>query len=265
MPYRTGRGSDDLSHAIRPAVHRRRHRHRRRQRARGFLCGRESQRTVAVVGWWASDMQTILLTLVLGLATPLVGDGLQAVPPRMPAQTGASAHRMPMIPSEILVRPIDVRTGIGQAHDAIEGISPEAQTYYDQGLSYLHNYVWIEAARSFNQALRLDSHLALAYVGLSVAHDQINQRAAAHDMLDRARRLQPAGHTNDGTSPSASVNWRPRTRRRIRKSSPYTGRNSTRRWSSFLAMSNLAGARRRRSFCSGRSGTRQPGDRRTFL
>jgi tetratricopeptide (TPR) repeat protein len=99
---------------------------------------------------------------------------------------------MPMIPSEILVRPIDVRTGIGQAHDAIEGISPEAQTYYDQGLSYLHNYVWIEAARSFNQALRLDSHLALAYVGLSVAHDQLNQRAAAHDMLDRARRLQPA-------------------------------------------------------------------------
>ena len=65
-----------------------------------------------------------------------------------------------MIPSEILVRPIDLRSGIGQAHDPIQGISAEAQKYYDQGLSYLHNYVWIDAARSFNQALRIDSPLA---------------------------------------------------------------------------------------------------------
>jgi len=98
---------------------------------------------------------------------------------------------MPMVPSELLVRSIDVRTGIGHAHDAIEGISPEAQQYYDQGLSYLHNYVWIEAARSFNQALRLDAHLALAFVGLSVAHDELNQRNAAHEALEKARRLEP--------------------------------------------------------------------------
>ena len=35
--------------------------------------------------------------------------------------------------------------------------SPEAQRFYDQGLAYLHNYVWIEAARSFHQALRARS------------------------------------------------------------------------------------------------------------
>src|SRR4029077_3063816 len=96
--------------------------------------------------------------------------------------------------SEILVRPIDLRTGIGHAHDAVDGSSPEGQTYYDQGLSYLHNYVWFDAARSFNQALGLDSHLAMAYVGLSIAHDELNQRAAGHDALEHARQLAGGAH-----------------------------------------------------------------------
>jgi tetratricopeptide (TPR) repeat protein len=98
---------------------------------------------------------------------------------------------MPIVPSELMVRPIDLRASVGHAHDAIQGISAEAQNYYDQGLSYLHNFVWIEAARSFNQALRLDSQLVLAYVGLSIAHDELNQRKAAHDALDNARHLEP--------------------------------------------------------------------------
>jgi tetratricopeptide (TPR) repeat protein len=106
-------------------------------------------------------------------------------------QNASPAHIMPVVPPELLVRAIDLRTNIGYTRDAIEGVSPEAQKFYDQGLSYLHNYVWIEAARSFNQALRLDSHLALAYVGLSVAHDELNQRQAAHEALDSARRLEP--------------------------------------------------------------------------
>ena len=110
---------------------------------------------------------------------------------RTATQETASAHRMPMIPAEVLTRPIGVTTGIGQAHDAVQGLSPEAQTFYDQGLSYLHNYIWIEAARSFNQAIRLDPRLALAYVGLSVAYDEMNQRAAARDALERARLIAP--------------------------------------------------------------------------
>jgi len=153
-------------------------------------------------------MRTVLVLLGLGFAAPLMRDGLKAVPythilaapltrdglQAIPTtQSATSAHTMPIVPSELLVRPIDVRANVGHAHDAIEGVSPEAQRYYDQGLSYLHNFVWIEAARSFNQALRLDSHLALAYVGLSVAHDELNQRAAAHEALERARRLEPTG------------------------------------------------------------------------
>jgi len=74
------------------------------------------------------------------------------------------------VPRELLERPLPLRQGIGKIHEAVTTISPEAQAYYDQGLAYLHSFVWIEAARSFHQALRLDPSLAMAYVGLSDAY-----------------------------------------------------------------------------------------------
>ena len=63
-----------------------------------------------------------------------------------------------------------MRAGIGSAHDPVATASPQAQAFYDQGLAYLHSYVWLEAARSFNQALRLDPKLALAHAGLPIAY-----------------------------------------------------------------------------------------------
>jgi hypothetical protein len=54
--------------------------------------------------------------------------------------------------------------GIGSAHDAVSTASKQAQAFYDQGLACLHSYVWLEAARSFNQALALDPKLALAHL-----------------------------------------------------------------------------------------------------
>src|SRR5262245_28050137 len=99
------------------------------------------------------------------------------------------AHRMPVVPQAVLERPIELRANIGVSHDRVEGTSPEAQRLHDQGLSYLHNYVWIEAARSSSQALRLDPRLMLAQIGLSTAYEQLNQRAAGHTALDRARAI----------------------------------------------------------------------------
>jgi tetratricopeptide (TPR) repeat protein len=74
------------------------------------------------------------------------------------------------VPREVLERPLPLRQGIGKVHEEVTTSSPEAQAYYDQGLAYLHSYVWIEAARSFHQALRLDPSMAMAYVGLSDAY-----------------------------------------------------------------------------------------------
>lgn len=74
------------------------------------------------------------------------------------------------VPREILERPVTLRPGVGVVHDKVTTSSPQAQAFYDQGLAYLNSYVWIEAARSFNQALRFDPSLAMAYLGLSDAY-----------------------------------------------------------------------------------------------
>src|SRR5262249_19831559 len=52
-----------------------------------------------------------------------------------------------------------------------------------------HSYVWIEAARSFNQAIRLDSNMAMAYVGLSRAYSGLNSNSAALAAVDQAQSL----------------------------------------------------------------------------
>jgi len=87
-----------------------------------------------------------------------------------------------------------LRTGIGTIHEEVSTRSKRAQQFYDQGLAYLQSYVWIEAARSFHQALGDDPHLALAYVGLSYAYSPMDFLAAKTD-LDQAQSM--AGGVTD--------------------------------------------------------------------
>jgi tetratricopeptide (TPR) repeat protein len=85
-----------------------------------------------------------------------------------------------------------LRDGLGQVHEKVTTSSTEAQKYYDQGLAYLHSYVWIEAARSFNQALRLDPKIAMAYVGLSRTYSGLTDPKAALEALQKAQALAPS-------------------------------------------------------------------------
>jgi tetratricopeptide (TPR) repeat protein len=96
------------------------------------------------------------------------------------------------VPREILDRPVSLHEGLGPVHEKVTTSSPEAQKYYDQGLAYLHSYVWIEAARSFNQALRLDPKLAMAYVGLSRTYSGLTDSKAAREALQKAQALAPS-------------------------------------------------------------------------
>ena len=95
---------------------------------------------------------------------------------------------------DLAQRPVPVRAGIGSARDGVSTTSKDAQAFYDQGLAYLHSYVWLEAARSFNQALRLDPKLAMAHAGLSIAYTELNAAPAAHAALDRAKALASTDH-----------------------------------------------------------------------
>jgi protein-disulfide isomerase len=96
------------------------------------------------------------------------------------------------IPREILERPVALRTDIGNLHEKVSTSSKEAQAFCDQGLNYLASYVWIEAARSYQQALRLDPNLAAGYLGLARVYVALEDYAAARSSLDKAQSL-PAG------------------------------------------------------------------------
>jgi tetratricopeptide (TPR) repeat protein len=100
-----------------------------------------------------------------------------------------AGHVVPSIPQQLLERPVTIRTGIGTVHDDAGTKSVAAQRFYDQGLAYLHNFVWIEAARSFHQALRLDANLALAQVGLSYAYIELNKPPEAQQAIAKAQTL----------------------------------------------------------------------------
>ena len=141
-----------------------------------------------------------------------------------------------------------IRTGIGAVHDDAATKNAEAQRFYDQGLAYLHNYVWIEAARSFHQALRLDPQLALAHVGLSYAYIELNKTAQARQAIDdRAdARREVLAITSSVTSTRARCRWRRRMRPAIRRSSPPIASRSTPRsprfqttWNSCCAAASL--------------------------
>ena len=128
------------------------------------------------------------------------------------------------VPREILDRPVPLRTGIGTVHETASTSSPEAQSFYDQGLAYLHSFVWIEAIRSFHQALRADPNLAMAYLGLADAYVGLHDPATARAAFERASSFEKklnerertwlaireaeVAYAEDGSNPDVYVAYR---------------------------------------------------------
>ena len=99
---------------------------------------------------------------------------------------------------DVATRPVPLRTGIGSAHDAVKTASAEAQKFYDQGFAYLHSYVWLEAARSFNQALRIDPNLAMARYYPPRTHPQVTDQAYLANWNNKQARGTRAADDNFG-------------------------------------------------------------------
>lgn len=114
-----------------------------------------------------SILAVAVLSVVLILARPA---------PSVAQDDPHAACAMPpsYVPAELLERAVPLREGVGNSRQKVTTASPEAQAFYDQGLNYLESYVWIEASRSFHQALRSDPKLAMAYVGLSRVHSGLD-------------------------------------------------------------------------------------------
>jgi tetratricopeptide (TPR) repeat protein len=92
------------------------------------------------------------------------------------------------VPLDLMQRPITIQKDVGLVHEAVTTKSPEAQAFYDQGVALLHSFAFIDAARSFHQALRHDPALAMAYVGLSRAYSYW-EVPPAQEMVAKAETL----------------------------------------------------------------------------
>ena len=107
----------------------------------------------------------------------------------------AGLDQIPSISSpEIMERPVTIDPGAGRMHQQVSTDSPEAQAFYDQGIAYLHSYVWVEAARSFHEALRHDPDLAMAELGLAKSYFNSDALVDAFDHMKKAALLAAQGN-----------------------------------------------------------------------
>jgi protein-disulfide isomerase/Tfp pilus assembly protein PilF len=155
-----------------------------------LIVHRSSFSTLRLVSFWEVALRPGRRVLLLFCFLPL------CVTPLRAQHASHEAHEnVGWIPRDILEHPVSLRHDIGNVHEKVSTASNEAQAFYDQGVNYLSSYVWIEAARSFHQAARLDPGLAAAYLGLSNVYVALLDVPAARSALDKAQSLS-AGVTD---------------------------------------------------------------------
>jgi tetratricopeptide (TPR) repeat protein len=106
------------------------------------------------IGWAAAGV-----LLASGWAAIAQSSGNAAMPPM------EGMHAFP--PPDQLPVPIRM-TGIGNSHITIRA-TPEAQAWFDQGLTLMHDFWDYESAKAFEQAIRVDPRCAMCYWGLAQA------------------------------------------------------------------------------------------------
>jgi len=104
------------------------------------------------------------------------------------------ADAQPIPPPEQLPAPVKM-TGIGNSHIAIKA-SPEAQAWFDQGLSLLHDFWEYESAKAFEQGIRVDPNCAMCYWGLAKAEVWRGDEAEAYGKKALAKAVELKGHSS---------------------------------------------------------------------
>ena len=118
--------------------------------------------------------------------------------PAAASHAGCAAPGDP-VEAALLERPTVLKSNVGQVHQKVTTPSEQAQAFYDQGLTYLHHYVWIEAARSFHEALRRDPDCAMCWMGLARAEQGIERLEATAAAIAKARALAPKATAREQT------------------------------------------------------------------
>ncbi len=66
-------------------------------------------------------------------------------------------------------KPAVLMSGLGEHHHPVSTKNPEAQRFFDQGLTYIFAFNHDEAVRSFKRAAELDPNMAMAHWGIALA------------------------------------------------------------------------------------------------
>ena len=93
------------------------------------------------------------------------------------------------VPNTLLKQPVALRQNVGQFPTPTSTKNEKAQAFFEQGMGYLHGYSLVEAARSFHEALRNDSTLVMAHVGLSRVYMELDDNKAARKAAETAKGL----------------------------------------------------------------------------
>jgi hypothetical protein len=148
------------------------------------------------------------LVLLCGCVLIGVGCSKSATPPTMavsPTPTanplGPGGHQMSRLPTTTSewAHGAMMFAGLGDVHRPITSRSPEAQRYFDQGLSLMWAFNHDEATRSFAKAAELDPACASCFWGVSLTVGPnynlpflIDQRAkVAYQALQQAQQNAP--------------------------------------------------------------------------
>jgi len=123
-------------------------------------------------------------------------------------------------------RPVELLADLGHHHHPITTQNPEAQKFFDQGLTLLYGFNHAEAARYFQRAAELDPEAAMPYWGLALsigpnyndtAVDQTRASAtyeAVQAALARAAKASPREQAyiravaERYASPDANADWK---------------------------------------------------------
>ena len=120
----------------------------------------------------------------------------------------------PMVPARLL-------PGMGDTNMPVTTTSEQARRFFNQGVSQMHSFWFVESERSFLQAAELDPDMAMAYWGISVsaAGDYRPAFQLLRDPYDGGRTPAgaPAPDAIQRTTNGAAVDGRIRARESITK------------------------------------------------
>ena len=139
-------------------------------------------------------MKRLGLLLVLLFVTARLGAADQPL-----SHAGCAAMGGDTVEPALLERPIAMRKDIGSVHQKVTTSSSEAQAFYDQGLTLLHHYAFIDAARSFRQELRSDPDCAMCWMGLARAEQGLERREATAAAIAQAQSRAPKASAKEQT------------------------------------------------------------------